>query len=75
MLTAPSGMPRRSKTDVAEVWIYSRSNFVHFGHHAWDRRSTDAPNAHYLELADIALRSGKAPASVEPTPETKGSDR
>jgi hypothetical protein len=54
-------MPRPSKAIVPEVWINPRSNFVHFGHQTWDRRSTDASNARYLELADVALRpNGKA---------------
>jgi hypothetical protein len=54
-------MPRRSKAILAEVWINPRSNFVHLGHQAWDRRSTDTSNARFLELADVALRTnGKA---------------
>lgn len=53
-------MPRRRKTDVAEMWINPRSNFGH--QHEWDRRSADARNARYLELADVALR----PSSSDP---------
>ena len=62
-------MSRRSKTLVAELWINPISNFKQFGYHAWDRRSTDAPNARYLELADVALRLQKATAAVEPAVE------
>jgi hypothetical protein len=61
-----SGMPRKPKPHVEQVWINPTSNFKHFGHHAWDRRSTDAPNAHFLELADVALRVKKITAPVEP---------
>lgn len=68
------GMPSRSKTDVAEVWINPRSNFIQFGHHAWDRRSTDASNFRYLDLADLALRLEKATASVELALGTNESD-
>src|SRR4029077_18420455 len=46
-------MPRRSKTEVAEMWINPRSNLT--GHIVWDRRKTDAWNARYLQLGDVAL--------------------
>jgi hypothetical protein len=59
-------MPRKSKPHVPQVWINPTSNFKHFGHHAWDRCSTDAPNAHFLELADVALSLKKATAPAEP---------
>jgi hypothetical protein len=59
-------MSRKPKTKVAEMWINPSSNFKSFGHHAWDRRSTDAPNAHFLELADVALSVKKVRPSSEP---------
>jgi hypothetical protein len=55
-------MPRRRKTDVDKMWINPCSNFGH--PHEWDRRSTDASNARYLELADVALRP-KPPGKSE----------
>jgi hypothetical protein len=67
-------MSRRSKTNVAKVWINPSSNFKHLGHHAWDRRSTDASDARYLELADVALRVEKTMVSVSPPDETHGND-
>ena len=67
-------MRRKSKPHVAQVWINPTSNFKHFGHHAWDRRSTDAPNAHFLELADVALKPAKATASAEPADDTNEGD-
>jgi len=53
-------MTSRRKTDVAEMWINPRFNFGH--QHEQDRRSTDAADARYLELADVALR----PTSSDP---------
>jgi hypothetical protein len=64
-------MPRRSKAILPEVWINPRSNFVHSGHQAWDRRSTDIANARYLELADVALRNGRAADEID-APEVVG---
>jgi hypothetical protein len=49
-------MPKKPKVVLAEMWINPRSNLKHLSHHAWDRRDTDAANARYLELADVALR-------------------
>ena len=67
LLNRPSsGMPRKSKPHVEQVWINPTSNFKHFGHHTWDRRRTDAPNAHFLELADVALRLKKVTAPAGP---------
>lgn len=59
-------MPRKSKPPVPQVWVNPTSNFKHFGHQAWDRRSTDAPNARFLELADVALMLKKVTAPAEP---------
>ena len=44
---------------------------VHCRHQAWDRRSTDAFNLRYLELADIALKLGVETASVESATDKK----
>ena len=49
-------MPKKSKVVLAEMWINPHSNMKHLSHHVWDRRDTDAANARYLELADVALR-------------------
>ncbi len=49
-------MPKKPKVVFAEMWINPCSNMKHLSHHVWDRRETDAANARYLELADVALR-------------------
>jgi hypothetical protein len=49
-------MPRTPKTEVAGMWINPNSTLSR-GHMAWDRRNTDAVNARYLDLAEIALRT------------------
>jgi hypothetical protein len=38
------------------MWINPNSTLSR-GHMAWDRRNTDAVNARYLDLAEIALRT------------------
>ena len=45
-----------AKIVLPEMWINPHSNLKHLSHHVWDRRDTDAANARYLELADVALR-------------------
>jgi len=52
-------MARRPKTKVAGMWINPHS-ILGRGHIPWDRRQTDAMNARYLDLAEIALRAGMA---------------
>lgn len=59
-------MPENPNPHVPQVWIKPTSNLKHFGHQTWDRRSTDAPKAHFLELADVALSLKKATAPAEP---------
>ena len=66
--------PEDPKPTVRKYWINPRSSFVQFGHHAWDRRSTDASNFRYLDLVDVALKLEKATASVEPALDTSESD-
>jgi hypothetical protein len=58
-------MTHKPKDESNEVWVNPRSNFFKSGHQAWDRRSLDASNARYLELADVALRPA---VSVPPIP-------
>jgi hypothetical protein len=41
------------------MWINPHS-ILSRGHIPWDRRQTDAMNARYLDLAEIALRAGMA---------------
>ena len=53
-------MPKKPKVILAEMWINPRSNMKHLSHHVWDRRDTDAANARYLELADVALKMKSA---------------
>ncbi len=53
-------MPKKPKIVLAEMWINPRSNMKHLSHHVWDRRDTDAANARYLELADVALKTKSA---------------
>jgi hypothetical protein len=48
-------MTHKPKDESNEVWVNPRSNFFRAGNPAWDR-SSDASNARYLELADVALR-------------------
>jgi hypothetical protein len=48
-------MLKKPKTEVAGMWINPNSTLSR-GHIAWDRRKTDAMNARYLDLAEIALR-------------------
>jgi hypothetical protein len=48
-------MPRRPKNVVAGMWINPNS-ILSRGHIVWDRRKTDATNARYLDLAEVALR-------------------
>jgi hypothetical protein len=50
-------MPKKPKVVLAEMWINPHSNLKHLSHHSWDRRNTDAANARYLELADVALKN------------------
>jgi hypothetical protein len=57
-------MTNKPKSESSEVWINPRSNFFRAGHRAWDRRSSDACNARYLELADVALRPMKLTTPV-----------
>jgi hypothetical protein len=49
-------MPKKPKVVLPEMWVNPHSNMKHLSHHVWDRRDTDAANARYLELADVALR-------------------
>jgi hypothetical protein len=49
-------MPKKPKVVLPEMWINPHSNLKHLSHHVWDRRDTDAANARYLELADVALK-------------------
>jgi hypothetical protein len=49
-------MPKKPKIILPEMWINPHSNLKHLSHHVWDRRDTDAANARYLELADVALK-------------------
>jgi hypothetical protein len=49
-------MPKKPKVLLPEMWINPHSNLKHLSHHVWDRRDTDAANARYLELADVALK-------------------
>jgi hypothetical protein len=49
-------MLKHVKTGVAQMWINPNSTLSR-GHIAWDRRKTDAMNARYLDLAEIALRT------------------
>lgn len=52
-------MPRKPKNEVAGMWINPYSTLSR-GHIVWDRRKTDAVNARYLDLADVALRANVA---------------
>jgi hypothetical protein len=66
-LASPIPMFKRRKTDAA-MWINPRSNLNGGGHIAWDRRKTDAGNARYLELADVALNPKTAdPGEAKPS--------
>jgi len=47
---------RKRKTEVAGMWINPNSTLGK-GHIAWDRRKTDAVNARFLDLAEVALRT------------------
>ncbi len=49
-------MRRRSKTEVAGMWINPNSTLSR-GHIIWDRRKADSMNARYLDLAEVALRA------------------
>jgi hypothetical protein len=49
-------MPKKPKVVPPEMWINPHSNLKHLSHHSWDRRDTDAANARYLELAEVALK-------------------
>ena len=49
-------MPKKPKTEVAGMWINPNSTLSK-GHIAWDRRKTDAVNARFLDLAEVALRT------------------
>ena len=60
-------MFKRRKTDTA-LWINPHSNLNGGGHIAWDRRKTDARNARYLELADVALNPKTANPSKPKSP-------
>jgi hypothetical protein len=51
-------MPKRRKTSKA-MWINPHSN-IKGRPIEWDRRQTDVNNAHFLELAEIALKPDKA---------------
>jgi hypothetical protein len=53
-----------SSNEPSEVWVNPRSNFFRAGHQAWDRHASDACNARYLELADVALRPMKLTTPV-----------
>ncbi len=57
-------MSRRPKPEAAAMWINPHSTLSR-GYIAWDRRQTDAMNARYLDLAEIALRAEMA-KSKEP---------
>src|SRR5689334_1834154 len=63
---SPIPMFKRRKTDAA-MWINPRLKNG-WGHIAWDRRKTDAGNARFLELADVALN----PKTANPS-ETRSS--
>ncbi len=52
-------MSRRPKPKVAVMWINPHSTLSR-GYITWDRRQTDAMNARYLDLAEIALRAEMA---------------
>ena len=52
-------MSRRPKPEVAAMWINPHST-LSSGYITWDRRQTDAMNARYLDLAEIALRAEMA---------------
>jgi hypothetical protein len=62
-------MPKNPKVILPEMWINPRSNLKHLSHHSWDRRNTDAANARYLELADVALKAKGAVADQFAVPE------
>jgi hypothetical protein len=65
-------MPKRRKTSKA-MWINPHSS-LNVRRIEWDRRQTDANNARYLELAEIALNPGKAnskSAAVAQPPATR----
>ena len=71
----PHSMSKRRKTGKT-MWINPHSNLT--GRRMeWDRRETDANNARYLELADVALNPGKsnskkaAVAQESPTQQVK----
>jgi len=49
-------MHRKPKTEVAGMWINPNS-ILSRGHVVWDRRKTDAMNARYLDLAEVALKA------------------
>jgi hypothetical protein len=63
-------MPKMRKTSKA-MWINPHSN-LNVRRIEWDRRQTDANNARFLELAEIALKPAKAnsknPAAQPPAP-------
>jgi hypothetical protein len=52
-------MSRKPKPKVAVMWINPHSTLSR-GYITWDRRETDAMNARYLDLAEIALRAEMA---------------
>jgi hypothetical protein len=52
-------MSRRPKPKLAVMWINPHSTLSR-GYITWDRRQTDARNARYLDLAEIALREEMA---------------
>ena len=67
-------MPKKTKAVLAEMWINPLSNLKQLSHHVWDRRDTDAANARYLELADVALRVKGTVADQFVVPEITGEE-
>jgi hypothetical protein len=67
-------MSKKSKAVPAEMWINPHSNLKELSHHSWDRRDTDASNARYLELADVALRVKGTVADQFVVPEIIGEE-
>jgi hypothetical protein len=74
-IRASHSMFKRRKTGKT-MWINPHSNLT-CRRMEWDRRETDANNARYLELADVALNPGKsnskkaAVAQESPTQQVK----
>jgi hypothetical protein len=64
-------MSKKRKTSKA-MWINPHSN-LNSRPIEWDRRQTDASNARYLELAEIALKPDKANSknAAAPPPATR----